>query len=71
MQGLSKMRKLAKEEVVMRVRNGVHVAARAVGVISLCLPSGFTLELNNCYFVPELCKKYYIRIMSFARWIFI
>ena len=57
MQGLRKMRKLAKDEVVMRVGNGVHVAARAIRVISLCLPSGFTLELNNCYFVPELCKN--------------
>ena len=41
----------------MRVGNGVQIAALAVGVMPLRLPSGFTLELNNCYFVPALCKN--------------
>ena len=56
MQGLRKMRKLAKGEMTMRVGNGVLLDAKAVGVVTL-RPSGFTLELNKCYFVPELCKN--------------
>jgi hypothetical protein len=51
------VRKLASNEVQMRVGNGVQVAAQAVGVMPLRLPSGFVLELNNCYFVPALCKN--------------
>src|SRR3954471_3793661 len=57
MHGLRKMRKLEKGEMMMRAGNGVHLDAKAVGVITLRLPSGFTLELNKCYFVPELCKN--------------
>ena len=56
-QGLQKVRRLAKNEVQMRVGNGVQVSAQAVGIMPLSLPSGFTLELNNCYFVPALCKN--------------
>jgi hypothetical protein len=57
MQGLQRARKLARNEVQMRVGNGVQVSAQAVGVMPLRLPSGFILELNNCYFVPALCKN--------------
>ena len=56
-QGLQKVRKLAKNEVVMRVGNGAGIAAQAVGIMPLRLPSGFILELNNCYFVPGLCRN--------------
>ena len=56
-QGLQKVRKLAKNEVVMRVGNGNGIAAQAVGIMPLRLPSGFILELNNCYFVPLLCRN--------------
>ena len=52
-QGLRKIRKLGKNDVVMRVRNGDGIAAQAVGVMTLSLPSGFILELSNCYFVPK------------------
>jgi hypothetical protein len=41
----------------MRVRNSDGIAAQTIGVMSLSLPSGFILELNNCYFVPKLCKN--------------
>jgi hypothetical protein len=37
--------------------NGNGIAAQAVDVMSLSLPSGFILELNNCYFVPKLCNN--------------
>src|SRR5207237_1304753 len=56
-QGLQSVRKLARNKVQIRVGNGVQIIVRAVGIMTLCLPSGFTLELNNCYFVPALCKN--------------
>ena len=56
MQGLSNSRRLARGEVDLRVGNGAKVAALAVGVYNLILPSGLILVLNNCYFVPSLCK---------------
>ena len=46
-QGLQKVRKLAKNEVVMRVGNGAGIAAQAVGIMPLRLPSRFILELSN------------------------
>ena len=52
MQGLRKMRKLEKGEMMMRIGYGVHLDAKAIGVITLRLPSGFILELNKCYVVP-------------------
>ena len=57
MQGLQRSRRLAKNEVQIRVGNGVQVAVLAVGVMLLRLPLGFALELNNFYFVPTLCKN--------------
>ena len=57
MQGLQRMCKLAKNEVVMRIRNGAGVTAQAVLIMPLRLPSGFILELNNCYFVLTLCRN--------------
>ncbi len=56
-QELQRPRRLAKDEVLMRVGNGVKVVVKAVGVLPLHLPSGFVLELSNCYYVPALCKN--------------
>ena len=53
-QELRNKRRLAKDEVTMRVRNGSKVDVIAVGTFPLCLPSGLVLNLNNCYFVPAL-----------------
>jgi hypothetical protein len=55
-QGLKTSRKLKKGEVDLRVGNGAKVAALAVGTFCITLPSGFVLELNNCYFIPALSK---------------
>jgi hypothetical protein len=41
----------------MRVGNGAKVAAIAVRMPPLHLPSRFILELSNFYFVPALCKN--------------
>ena len=57
MQGLQKVRRLGKNEVEMHIENEMRIAAHSIGMMTLRLPSGFLLELNNCYFVPALCKN--------------
>src|SRR5215216_1788253 len=53
-QGLRIKRRLAKDEVTIRVGNGSKVDVIAVGTLPLHLPSGLVLDLNNCYLVPAL-----------------
>ena len=53
-QGLWIKRRLAKDEVTMRVGNDSKVDVIAVGTLPLHLPSGLVLDLNNCYLVPVL-----------------
>ena len=53
-QELQNKRRLARDEVTMRVGNGSKVDVIAVGTLPLCLPSGLVLNLNNCYLVPAL-----------------
>ena len=55
-QGLRIKRRLAKDEVTMRVGNGSKVDVIAVGTLPLHLPSGLVLDLNNCYLVPALSE---------------
>ena len=55
--GLKNRRTLAKGEVDLRVGNGAKVAALAVGTYVLTLPSGLSLELDNCYFVPAISRN--------------
>jgi len=50
-------RSVERGEVDFRVGNNARVAALAVGTMQLHLPSGFILELNNCYFVPSLSRN--------------
>jgi hypothetical protein len=57
LQGLSLTRRFAKGELDVRVGNGAKVAATIVSTFHLSLPSGLVLELNNCYFIPALCKN--------------
>ena len=45
-QGLLIKRRLAKDEVTMRVANGSKVDVIAVGTLPLHLPSGLVLDLN-------------------------
>ncbi|MGI4673365.1 hypothetical protein ACR2XN_28270, partial [Klebsiella pneumoniae] len=56
-QELRRSRTLAKGEVDLRVGNGAKVAALAVGTYYLSLPSGLILELDNCYYVPAICRN--------------
>ena len=53
-QELWNKRRLAKDEVTMRVGNGSKVDVIAVGTLPLHLPTGLVLNLNNCYLVPAL-----------------
>src|SRR3954462_4488550 len=53
-QELRNKRRLAKDEVTMRVGNGSKVDVIAVGMLPLHLPSGLVINLNNCYLVPAL-----------------
>ena len=57
MQGLKGSRSLAKGEVNLRVGKRARVAALAVGTYELTLPSGLILNLENCYYVPIMCRN--------------
>ena len=57
MQGLSRTRNVARGEVDIRIGNKARVAALAVGTMQLNLPSGFVMELDNCYYVPALSRN--------------
>ena len=57
LQGLKRTRRLEKNEVTMRVGNGATISAQAVSVYTLHLPLGFTIDLDNCYYVPAICKS--------------
>jgi hypothetical protein len=48
---------VARGEVDFRVGNNERVAALSAGTMKLHLPSGFMIELNNCYFVPSLSRN--------------
>ena len=47
----------ALKEEKFYIGNNARVATLAVGTMQLHLPSGFVLELNNCYFVPSLSRN--------------
>ena len=57
LQGLVRTRSVARGEVDIRVGNKARVAALEVGTMQLHLPSGFIMELNNCYYVPVLSRN--------------
>ena len=57
MQGMTKSRSVERGEVDFRIGNNARVAAMTVGTMQLHLPSGFVLELSNCYFVPSLSRN--------------
>ena len=57
MQGMTRSRSVARGEVDFHVGNNSRVAALSVETMQLHLPSGFILELNNCYFIPSLSQN--------------
>jgi hypothetical protein len=50
-------RRFAKGELDVRVSNGAKFATIAIGSYHLLLPLGLVLEINNCYWIPTLCKN--------------
>jgi hypothetical protein len=50
-------RSLEREEVDFRVGNNARFVALTIGTMQLHLSSGFIMELNNCYFVPNLSRN--------------
>ena len=63
MQGLVRTRHVAQGEIDIRVGNKARVAALEVGMMHLQLPSGFILELNNCYYIPALSRNIFFCLM--------
>jgi len=57
LQGLRITKRLNKGEVNLQVGNGANVAAVAVGSVSLIMPTGRVLVLDNCYYVPEFISN--------------
>lgn len=56
-QGLTRSRKVRLREIDLQVDNGSRVNVEKIGSYVIDLPSGFRLELNNCYFVPSITKN--------------
>ena len=54
---LLESRKSAKGEVDLRVGNGAKVATLALGTYHLSLPTRLILELENCFYVPTICRN--------------
>ncbi|XP_070057788.1 uncharacterized protein [Nicotiana tomentosiformis] len=57
LKGLKISMRLKKGEVNLQVGNGAKVAAIAVGSISLIMPSGKVLMLDDCYYVPKFISN--------------
>ena len=57
LQGLRRSRTLEEDEVILRMGNGARVAATTVGSFDLHMPTGKTIVLNNCYFVPSIVRN--------------
>ncbi|KAL8135558.1 hypothetical protein AgCh_010263 [Apium graveolens] len=50
-------RTLEEEEVILLMGNGARVAAEDVESFHLHMPTGKTIVLNNCYFVPSIVRN--------------
>ncbi|KAJ9553643.1 hypothetical protein OSB04_017688 [Centaurea solstitialis] len=56
LQGFTRRKTLRKDRSNLRVGEGT-LLAEAVGSYSLSLPSGLVLELDNCYYIPNMIKN--------------
>ncbi|KAJ9544580.1 hypothetical protein OSB04_024287 [Centaurea solstitialis] len=57
LQGFTRRKTLRKDRSNIRVGEGTPLIAEAVGSYSLSLPSGLVLELDNCYYIPNMIKN--------------
>ncbi|KAL8134657.1 hypothetical protein AgCh_009620 [Apium graveolens] len=56
-QGPRRSRTLEEEEVILLMGNGARVAAEDVESFHLHMPTGKTIVLNKCYFVPSIVRN--------------
>ena len=57
LQDLKRSRTLGEDEVILLVGNRARVVVVAVGSFSLHMPTGRTIILNNCYYVPSILRN--------------
>ncbi|KAJ9557822.1 hypothetical protein OSB04_012436 [Centaurea solstitialis] len=57
LQRFTRRKTLRKDRSNLRVGEGTPLIAEAVGSYSLSLPSGLVLELDNCYYIPNMIKN--------------
>ncbi|KAL8115369.1 hypothetical protein AgCh_022017 [Apium graveolens] len=57
LQGLKGSRTLEKDEVILCMGNRARVAAISVGSFSSHMPTGKTIILNNCDYVPSIVRN--------------
>ncbi|KAJ9558245.1 LOW QUALITY PROTEIN: hypothetical protein OSB04_012859 [Centaurea solstitialis] len=57
LQGFTRRKTLRKDRSNLRVGEGTPLIAEDVGSYSLSLPSGLVLELDNCYYIPNMIKN--------------
>ncbi|KAJ9544647.1 hypothetical protein OSB04_024354 [Centaurea solstitialis] len=57
LQGFTRRKTLRKDHSNLRVGEGTTLIAEVVGSYSLSLPSGLVLELDNCYYTPNMIKN--------------
>ncbi|KAJ9541466.1 hypothetical protein OSB04_027972 [Centaurea solstitialis] len=57
LQGFTRRKTLRKDRSNLRVGEGTPLIAEAVGSYSLSLPLGLVLELDNCYYIPNMIKN--------------
>ncbi|KAJ9541861.1 hypothetical protein OSB04_028367 [Centaurea solstitialis] len=57
LQGFTIRKTLRKDRSNLRVGEGTPLIAETVGSYSLSLPSGLVLELENCYYIPNMIKN--------------
>ncbi|KAJ9552008.1 hypothetical protein OSB04_016053 [Centaurea solstitialis] len=57
LQGFTTRKTLRKDRSNLRVGEGTPLIAEAVGSYSLSLPSVLVLELDNCYYIPNMIKN--------------
>ncbi|KAJ9546964.1 hypothetical protein OSB04_019507 [Centaurea solstitialis] len=57
LQGFTGRKTLRKDRSNLRVGEGTPLIAEAVGSYSLSLPLGLVLELDNCYYIPNMIKN--------------
>ena len=57
MQGCLRKRIPNKDEARISSGNGNRVAVKAIGVVRLVFPSGFTLDLENVYCIPSMQRN--------------